>query len=88
MLIVDIKRPIMNWNTEIEVLKQNGNKVFQYVWTIVVILSLMYSYNIFENVNIYIAILILSILFTLVLWIFNIYVKKQIKNNKLFKNII
>ena len=78
----------MNWNTEIEVLKQNGNKVFQYVWTIVVILSLMYSYNIFENVNIYIAILILSILFTLVLWIFNIYVKKQIKNNKLFKNII
>ena len=87
MLIVDIKRPIMNWNTEIE-LKQNGNKVFQYVWTIVVILSLMYSYNIFENVNIYIAILILSILFTLVLWIFNIYVKKQIKNNKLFKNII
>ena len=88
MLVVDIKRPIMNWNTEIEVLKQNGNKVFQYVWTIVVILSLMYSYNIFENVNIYIAILILSILFTLVLWIFNIYVKKQIKNNKLFKNII
>ena len=88
MLVVDIKRPIMNWNTEIEVLKQNGNKVFQYVWTIVVILSLMYSYNIFENVNIYIAILILSIVFTLVLWIFNIYVKKQIKNNKLFKNII
>ena len=88
MLIVDIKHPIMNWNTEIEVLKQNGNKVFQYVWTIVVMLLFMYAYNIFEDVNINIVILLLSIFFTVVLVILNIYVKVQIKKDKLFKNII
>ena len=86
MLIVDIKRPIMNWNTEMEVLKQNGNKIFQYVWTIVVVLILMYAYNIFKNMNM--LMLILFIFFMGVWMILDKYVKIQIKKNKLFKNII
>ena len=86
MLIVDIKRPIMNWNTEMEVLKQNGNKIFQYVWTIVVVLILMYAYNILKNT--YMLMLILFILFTGVWMILDKYVKIQNKKNKLFKNII
>lgn len=88
MLIVDIKRPIINWNTEIEVLKQNENKIFQYVWTIVIVLLLMYGYNVFENINIKIVMLILLIFFMVLLILLNIYVKKQIKKNKLFKKII
>ena len=88
MLIVDIKHPIINWNTEIEVLKQNGNKVIQYVWTIVVMLFLMYTYNIFTDISINFVIFILSIFFTILLLILNIYVKKQINKNKLFKNVI
>ncbi len=88
MLIVDVKRPILNWNSEMEVIKQNGNKIFQYVWTIIVVLLLMYIYNIFENVNLYMGIFITLIIFTVLLLIVNIYVKRQIKKNKLFKNII
>ena len=88
MLIVDIKRPIINWNTEIAVLKQNEYKIFQYVWTIVIVLLLMYGYNVFENINIKIVMLILLIFFMVLLILLNIYVKKQIKKNKLFKKII
>ena len=88
MLIVDIKRPILNWKAEIDVFKQNGNKIFQYVWTIIVVVLLMYIKNIFKNLNIYIAILGTFIIFFIILFIINIYVTNQIKKNKLFKNII
>lgn len=88
MLIVDIKRPISNWNSEIEVIKQNGNKIFQYVWTIVVVLLLMYTYDIFRNMSINMVMLILLIFFTILLSILDRYVKIQIKKNKFFRNII
>lgn len=88
MLIVDIKRPKLNWKAEIDVFRQNENKIFQYVWTITVVVILMYIKRIFENVNLYIAILVTFIIFTVIFSIINIYVKKQIKKNKLFKNIM
>ncbi len=88
MLIVDIKRPILNWKAEIDVFKQNGNKIFQYVWTITVVVLLMYIKKVFENINLYIAILATFIIFTVIFIIINIYVKKQINKDKLFKKII
>ena len=88
MLIVDIKRPKLDWKAEIDVFRQNENKIFQYVWTITVVVLLMYIRRLFENVNLYIAILATFIIFTVIFIIINIYVKKQINKNKLFKKII
>ncbi len=88
MLIVDIKKPQINWSTELEVFKQNSNKIFQYVWTIEVVLLLMYIKNIFENININIAMLIIFLFFTAIILILDRYARVQIKKNKLFKNII
>lgn len=88
MLIVDIKRPILDWDTEIEVLKQNGNKIFQYVWTIIVVILLMYIAKAFKNINLYLAVLITFLIFAILLFIADKYVRVQIKRNKLFKNVI
>ena len=88
MLVVDLKRPILDWKTEMDVFKQNGNKIFQYVWTIVVILLLMYIRKLCEDFNIYIGVSAIGIVFLMILIIINIIVKKQIKEHKLFKNII
>ena len=88
MLIVDIKRPTLNWSAEIDVFKQNGNKVFQYVWTIAVVVILMYIRKACETVNLYIGFLAIFVVFALVLFIVDRYVRKGIKNNKLFKNVI
>ena len=88
MLIVDIKRPILNWKAEVEVFKQNGNKIFQYVWTIAVVVILMYIRKACETVNLYIGFLTVFIVFALILFIVDKYVRKGIKNNKLFKNVI
>ena len=88
MLIVDIKRPKLNWKAEMDIFRQNENKIFQYVWTITVVVILMYIKRLFENINLYIAILATFIIFTVIFIIINIYVKKQINKNKLFKKII
>ena len=88
MLIVDIKRPILNWNSEIDVFKQNGNKIFQYVWTIIVVVILMYITRAFKDLDLYLGIFVTFIIFVSLLVIVDIFVRKQIKKNKLFKNII
>ena len=88
MLIVDIKRPKLDWKAEIDVFRQNENKIFQYVWTITVVVLLMYIKRLFENMNLYIAILSTFIIFTVIFIIINMYVKKQINKNKLFKKVI
>lgn len=88
MLIVDIKRPILNWKAEVEVFKQNDNKIFQYVWTIVVVVILMYIRKVCETANLYVGFLAIFIVFSLILFIVDKYVRKAIKNNKLFKNVI
>ena len=78
MLIVDIKRPKLNWKAEMDIFRQNENKIFQYVWTITVVVILMYIKRLFENINLYIAILATFIIFTVIFIIINVYVKKQI----------
>ena len=88
MMIVDIKRPNLDWNAEIEVIKQNENKLFQYVWSIVTVVILMYTKNLFaDNFNIYIAYIVLFAVFAILLILVNVYVKKQIDKNKLFNKI-
>ena len=42
MLIVDLRRPILNWDSEYIVTKKNDNKIFQYVFMIIMILVLLY----------------------------------------------
>ena len=42
MLIVDLLKPKLDWDTEYAVLKQNNNKIFQYVFTVFIILLLIY----------------------------------------------
>ena len=87
MVIVDLKRPILNWKNEYEVIKQNSNKFFQYVYTICIVLILMYMVNIFKDINFNIAIIAISIILMIFILLVNVYVKNQIKKNKLFKNI-
>lgn len=87
MLIIDLKRPILNWENEYEVLKQNSNKFFHYVYTIAIVLLLMYLISIFKTINFNIAIIGVTLIFAVLLLIVNKYAKIQIKKNKLFEKI-
>lgn len=85
MLIVDLLRPKLEWDTEYALLKQNNNKIFQYVFTICIIMLLIYLNNIFQGINLDVSILLTGIIFVIFIIIINIVVK--IKQIKLFKNI-
>lgn len=85
MLIVDLKRPNLNWDNETAAIKQNQNKLFQYVTTILIILFLIYLAKIFSEINFNLSIILLTIILGIILLIINLYVKKNIK--KLFKKI-
>lgn len=86
MLIVDLLNPKLEWDTEYDVLKQNNNKTFQYVFTAIIIFLLVYFSDILGDINIDNAILFTGIIFMIFILIINIVVK--VKQNKLFKKII
>ena len=85
MLIVDLKKPYLDWTTEASSLKDNGNKLYQYVTTILIVLLLLYLSSVLENLNIIISLSIIFATLFIILFIINIYVKRNI--NKLFGKI-
>ena len=86
MLIVDLLKPKLDWDTEYAVLKQNNNKIFQYVFTVFIILLLVYLNKVLNGVNLGTSILVTGIVFTVIIIVINIF--GIIKQNKLFEKII
>jgi ABC-2 type transport system permease protein len=86
MLVVDLRRPNLDWDTEYSVVKKSDNKLFQYVLMIINILFLMYIAKIFSDVNIFISLIGEIIIFTIIFIIIDRCIKKW--QNKLFNKII
>lgn len=85
MLIVDLKNPNLEWTNESAVIKDNGKKLYQYIYTIIIILILSYLSRIFENIKINISLLLIFTIFCIILFIINVYIKKNM--DKLFRKI-
>ena len=86
MLIVDLRRPNLDWNTEYSVVKKSDNKLFQYALMIVNVIFLMYIASVLEGVNILIALIAETIIFAIIFIIMDRCIKKW--QNKLFNKII
>ena len=85
MLVVDLRKPYLNWNSEHSVIKKNDYKSFQYVLTIVMILIYMYLSNIFKDVNVTSTLGIEIMIFIILFIIIDRIVKK--KSEWLFNKI-
>ena len=85
MLVTDLRKPNLNWDNEIDAIKQNKNKLFQYVLTIIIILFLIYLTKIFANINLNLSLVLIIIILFIILLIINKIIK--IKLNKLFNKI-
>ena len=85
MIIVDLKKPNLDWNSEASALKNNENKLYQYVITIITFLILNYFVKILKNISYIKSMIIINIIFFIIF----IIIKKYIKNNikKIFKKI-
>ena len=85
MLLVDFVKPNLNCNSQYEVIKQNNNKLFQYVLSILIILFLNYFSKILDKINLKISYIFIIIFFGISIVIINILIKINI--NKILKKI-
>ena len=86
MLIVDLRKPYLNWNSEHSVVKRNDNKSFQYALTIIMILIYIYLSNLFKNTNVTFTLVIEIFIFMILFIIIDRIVKN--KSEKLFNKIM
>ena len=87
MLVVDLRKPNLEWDNETDAIKQNKNKLFQYVLSIIICLILIYFKQVFEgfkiNLNLFVIFILIFLLF--ILFLINNKIKNKI--NKLFNRI-
>ena len=86
LLLLDLARPRLNYENEITVIKQNDNKLFQYILTVVMCFIIWYLNEVTKQLNLNIAILIEMIVFSIIVIGMEIFIHE--KSNKLFKKII
>ena len=73
MIIVDLKRPKLNWNSEYAVAKQNLNLVFPVLLAMVNIVILVGFVYLLKDINVYVGVGILGILYIVATVITNKY---------------
>ena len=85
LCLIDLLMPRLEWDAEYEILKNNKNKLLQYVLIIFNILFLVFINKLFEKHNFDISLEVFAGLLIFVLIIFNVIISKY--KNKLFKKI-
>ena len=73
MIIVDLKRPKLNWDSEYAVAKQNLNLVFPVLLAMVNIVILVGFVYLLKDINVYVGVGILGILYIIATVITNKY---------------
>ena len=85
MLLVDLRRPRLNWNSEYTVVKKSDNKIFQYVLMIIMILLFLYLAKVLKDTNIEICLISQILVFSVLFVAIDRLVKKF--QNRLFNKI-
>lgn len=85
LTLIDLLMPKLEWDAEYEILKNNKNKLLQYVLIVINILFLMGVNRVFEKYNLDISLGVLALILFLFFTSINFYILKN--KNKLFKKI-
>ena len=85
MIIIDLKRPKLKWDSEYAVVKQNLNLIFPAILSMINMAVLAVAGIIMKDINVYIGLGILILLYLLVTLLVNSYLKKN--QTKLATNI-
>lgn len=85
LCLIDLFMPKLDWDGEYEILKNNKNKLLQYVLIVFNILFLILIKGIFKKVELNISFAIIFIIFIVILFSFSFIINKNKRN--LFKRI-
>lgn len=80
MIIVDLKRPKLNWDSEYAVAKQNLNLIFPMLLSMVNIFILIGAGSLLSNINVYLGLLIVGTVFAIATFAVNKYLYKNQNN--------
>lgn len=86
MIIIDLKRPKLEWDSEYAVVKQNFNLIFPVILSMINIAIIAITGFLLNTINLYIGLLILGIIFGFIAYITNRYLYKN--QNRLADKII
>ncbi len=87
MLLVDIKRPFIDWTNEYEIVKYNKNKAFQYMLSFCIVVLLWYFSSVAIDIDLNISISIVMSILIIMLIIINYIIIRLANRGKLFNNI-
>ena len=85
MLVVDLRRPNLDWESAQAVIRKNDNKLFQYALLIINVLVLLYFANVLKNIELLNALIVELIIFSIIFIIIDRCIHKWQK--KLFNKI-
>ncbi len=85
LCLIDLINPKINWNAEYELLKNNKNKLLQYILIFLNILFLYYLDKIFIDHNLDISLLLFAFILLFIFVVMNLFINKY--KNKLFERI-
>lgn len=85
MIIVDLKRPKLEWDTEYAVVKQNMNMIFQFAFVFIIMLIFVLIGSILNFVPSIVGYIILLVLSLALVYLVEFYINKNIQ--KLFEKI-
>ena len=77
MIIVDLKRPKLNWDSEYAVVKQNFNLIFPMIFSMINIAIIVVAVCLLKDINVYLGLAILGIVFIILTVITNKYLKNK-----------
>ena len=80
LIIIDLKRPKLEWDSEYAVVKQNFNLIFPMLTSMAIILIIALSGIFMANINVYVGIIILTLIFIVILYFVNMYLYKNQNN--------
>jgi ABC-2 type transport system permease protein len=84
-LMMELKRPQLNYENEISIIKQNENKLFQYIMTIGMCVLIWYIYSVTKKMLLNNAIIVEIIAFVVIIVILEVILWK--KGEKLYRKI-
>ena len=86
LIIIDLKRPKLEWDSEYAVVKQNFNLIFPMIISMIAIFIIILAGVFLTNINVYIGIITLSLIFAIILYFANMYLYKN--QNRLASRIM
>lgn len=77
LLLVDLKRPKLQWSSEYAVVKQNMNLIFPMIFALINIGVILALISLMGNLNIYISIILIGILYAVFTFVLLKYMKDK-----------